>query len=111
MCSSKEQWRTRRCSSSWSVFDRGAELQDGGVMARTGGLASTVQKCTIAPVKRSGIAEGPWSQRQSFPTSFDLFLFDLLARVYLSWSAFYHFYPVEFENSKQIEAVEPRGER
>ena len=38
---------------------RGAELQDGGGIARAGGLASKVQKCATAPVRRSGIAEGP----------------------------------------------------
>ena len=37
----------------------GAELQDGGGIARAGGLASKVQKCATAPVKRSEIAEGP----------------------------------------------------
>ena len=56
---------------------RGAELQDGGGIARAGGLASKVQKCAIAPVRRSGIAEGPRGQRQSYASSFDLFFFDL----------------------------------
>ena len=37
----------------------GAELQDGGGIARAGGLASKVQECATAPVKPSGIAEGP----------------------------------------------------
>ena len=37
----------------------GAELHDGGGIARAAGLASKVQKCATAPVKRSGIAEGP----------------------------------------------------
>ena len=37
----------------------GAEHQDGGGIARAGGLASMVQKCATAPVKRSGIAGGP----------------------------------------------------
>ena len=37
----------------------GAELQDGGGIARAEGLASKVQKRTTAPLKRSGIAEGP----------------------------------------------------
>ena len=37
----------------------GAELQDGGGIARAGGLASKVQECAAAPVKQSWIAEGP----------------------------------------------------
>jgi hypothetical protein len=37
----------------------GAELQDGGRVARPGDLASKVQKCATAPAKQSGIAEGP----------------------------------------------------
>ena len=45
----------------------GAELQDGGGIARTGGLASKVQKCATAPVKQSGIAEGAvWSEAVLF---------------------------------------------
>jgi hypothetical protein len=56
----------------------GAELQDGGGIARAGGLASKVQKCATAPVKRSGIAEGPCGQRQSFSSSFDLFSLNCL---------------------------------
>ena len=59
MCSSEEQWRTRRCSSSSLSLTGGAELQDGGWIAQAGGLASKEQKCATAPVKRSGIAEGP----------------------------------------------------
>ena len=63
MCSSEEQWRPRRCSSSWSVSDRGRLAPCWWWIARAGGLASKVQKCTTAPVKRSGIAEGAvWSE-------------------------------------------------
>ena len=61
----------------------GAKLQDGGGIARAGGLASKVQKCAT-----EGITEGPCGQRQSFSSSFDFFFFDLLAML------FYHFYPV-----------------
>ena len=56
----------------------GAELQDGGGTVRAGGLASNVQKQATAPAKRSGIAEGPWGQRQSFYSSFDLFSLNCL---------------------------------
>ena len=52
----------------------GAELQDGCGIARAEGLASKVQKYAIAPVKRSGIAEGPCGQRLSFSSSFDPYL-------------------------------------
>ena len=51
----------------------GAELQDGGGIARARGLVSNVQKCATAPVKRSGIARG----------LFDYFFFDLLTMVHL----------------------------
>ena len=40
----------------------GAELQDGGGIARAGGTASTVQQCATAPTKRLGIAERPYGQ-------------------------------------------------
>ena len=72
----EEQWH--RCFSSWYVSD----LKDGRRVARAGGTASKVQKYATAPVKRSGIAEGPCGQRQSFSSSFDLFFFDSLVMVY-----------------------------
>ena len=49
--------------------------QDGGGIARAEGLASKVQKCATAPVRRSMIAEEPCGQGQSFSSSFDLFFF------------------------------------
>lgn len=45
--------------------------------------ASNMRKCAAAPVKRSGTAEGSCNQRTAFSSSFLLFLFDLLAMVYI----------------------------
>ena len=49
--------------SVWNItllsLTGGAELQNGGGIARAGSLASKVQKGATAPVKRSGIAERP----------------------------------------------------
>jgi hypothetical protein len=53
---------------------RGAKLQDGGGVARAGGMISKVQKCAAALLKRPGIAEEPCGQGRSFSSSFDLFL-------------------------------------
>ena len=52
----------------------GTELQGGGGIARAGGLASKVQECSTAPVKRSGIAEGRSAS------------VDLFSLIYLPWS-------------------------
>ena len=56
----------------------GTELQDSGGIARTGGLASKVQKCATAPVKQSGIAEGAvWSQAVLFFQFLPFYMADL----------------------------------
>ena len=87
----------------------GAELQDGGGIAQAGGLKGAEMR--HSPREAVGDRWGAVRLEAVLFFQFWPFFFDLLAMVYMGWSAFYHFHPVQVENGKQIQLLEPRSER
>ena len=106
MCSSEKQWRTRRCSSSWSVSDRGRWAP--GWWWDCASRRPSLEGADLRHSPREAVRDrrGAVRSRAVLFFQFRPFFCVLLAWadlrftpfnqfIYLSRSAFYHFYPVQ----------------